>query len=192
MCLYDNLPLVRSPDALSGRVGKHSCLVQVLFLICPRFREEAYSLMSKSPFFGTWDPDVLRSYVDYALVEDSSGKVRLKCSNIQVRAKRHKHSLLKLGTQEAVVFADKTRSVEAWSVLPQIDKRIAMKWIMPSPEESILKSYELVQEGVWRRSENVTNTLIGSATHLVSLICRMLLSAPNSHADGPRQPEGSW
>jgi len=52
-------------------------------------REDAYSLMSKSPFFGTWDPDVLRNYVDYALVEDSSGKVRLKCSNIQVRAKRH-------------------------------------------------------------------------------------------------------
>jgi hypothetical protein len=54
--------------------------------------------MSRSPFFGAWDPDVLRDYVEYALVEDSSGKARLKCSNIQVRAKRRKHSVLKLGT----------------------------------------------------------------------------------------------
>ncbi len=69
-----------------------------------------------------------------------------------------------------MVFADKIRSVEAWSVLPQIDKRIAMKWIIPSYKESILKSYELVQEAVWRRPENVTNTLVGTAAHLVSLI----------------------
>jgi hypothetical protein len=69
-----------------------------------------------------------------------------------------------------VVFADKIRSVEAWSVLPQIDKRIAMKWIIPSPEKSILSSYELAQEGVWRRPDNVTNTLVMTAAHLVSLI----------------------
>jgi hypothetical protein len=69
-----------------------------------------------------------------------------------------------------VVFADKIRSVDAWSVLPQIDKRIAMKWIIPSPEKSILTSYELAQEAVWRRPENVTNTLIRTAAHLVSLI----------------------
>lgn len=48
-------------------------------------REEAYSLLSKSPFFGAWDPHVLRNYVDNALVEDTSGRVRLKCTNNQVR-----------------------------------------------------------------------------------------------------------
>jgi hypothetical protein len=69
-----------------------------------------------------------------------------------------------------VVFADKIRSVEAWSVLPQIDKRIAMKWIIPSYEKSLFRSYELAQEGVWRRPENVTNTLVRTAAHLVSLI----------------------
>ena len=68
------------------------------------------------------------------------------------------------------MFADKIRSVEAWSVLPLIDKRIAMKWIIPSHKASILGSYQLAQEAVWRRPENVTNTLIGSAAHLVSLI----------------------
>jgi hypothetical protein len=60
---------------------------RVVFLTSLRLREEAYTLLSKSPFFGTWDPDVLRSYVDYALVEDSSGQVSLKCTSIQVRAR---------------------------------------------------------------------------------------------------------
>lgn len=69
-----------------------------------------------------------------------------------------------------MVFADKKRSVEAWAVLPEIDKRIAMTWIIPSHKESILRSYQLVQEAVWRRPENVTNTLVGTAAHLVSLI----------------------
>jgi hypothetical protein len=32
MSIYDNLPLVRSPGAVSGLVGKHLCLLQVLFL----------------------------------------------------------------------------------------------------------------------------------------------------------------
>ncbi len=104
MSIYDNLSLVRSPVVVCGRVGKHLYL-QTLFLTRLCCREEAYALMSKSPFFGTWDPDVLRNYVDYALVEDSSGKARLKCSNIQVRARRHwcigrawRLPVLKLGT----------------------------------------------------------------------------------------------
>jgi len=114
-------------------------------------REDAYSLLSRSPFFGTWDPDVLRDYVDYALIEDSSGQVRLKCTNIQ----------------EAAVFADGTRSRDAWSTLPQIDNRIAMKWILPRWETSILGSYELVEEAVWRRRENTSNSVVSKGTHLM-------------------------
>jgi hypothetical protein len=72
--------------------------------------------------------------------------------------------------QEAVVFADDIRCIEAWSVLPQIDKRIAMKWLVPGHEASVLRSYELVQEAVWRRPENVTNVVVSKAAHLVSLI----------------------
>jgi hypothetical protein len=68
------------------------------------------------------------------------------------------------------VFADKIRSVEAWSVLPHIDRRIEMKWILPSCEESIVQSYELAQEAVWRRPENVTNSLVTNAAHLVRMI----------------------
>jgi hypothetical protein len=77
-----------------------------------------------------------------------------------------------------VVFADKICGVEAWSVLPRIDKRIAMKWIVPPHEESVLRSYELVQEGVWRRPENVTNTLVRTAAHL------MVQDSPREVAQG--------
>ena len=45
-----------------------------------------------------------------------------------------------------------------------------MKWIVPSTETSVLLSYELLQEAVWRRPENVTNSQVSKATHLVSLI----------------------
>jgi hypothetical protein len=69
-----------------------------------------------------------------------------------------------------VVFADQLRSVEAWSVLPEIDKRIDMKWIIPSLKKTIFKSYELAQEAVWRRAENVTNLVVENAAHVVSLI----------------------
>ncbi|KAI0301266.1 hypothetical protein BC826DRAFT_1101894 [Russula brevipes] len=53
-----------------------------------------------------------------------------------------------LGTEAA--FADGKRCVEAWSALPQIDNRIAIKWLVPSPEASVLKRFEIVQEAVWR------------------------------------------
>jgi hypothetical protein len=68
------------------------------------------------------------------------------------------------------VFTDTARSIEAWSALSQIDNRIAMKWIVPSSEASILMSYERLQEAVWRRPDNVTNCQVSKATHLVSPI----------------------
>jgi hypothetical protein len=71
--------------------------------------------------------------------------------------------------QEAAVFADGTRSKEAWSTLPRIDNRIAIKWVMPRYEASILESYGLVEEAVWRRQENTSNSVVSKATHLVSL-----------------------
>ncbi len=77
------------------------------------------------------------------------------------------------------MFADKISSVEAWSILPHIDKRIGMKWIIPSFKESVLESYELVQEAVWRRGDNVTNTLVRTAAHLVRLIGTKVLSIRN-------------
>jgi len=114
-------------------------------------REEAYSLMRKSPFFGAWDPDVLRIYVEYALVEDANGHVRLKCTNVQ----------------EAAVFADYTRCLEARFTLRHIDDRIPMKWLVPSSEMSVMGCYEIMQETIWNRPENTSNSQISKATHLM-------------------------
>ena len=84
---YEGLLLAHFPGAVFGQLGKLSVLQDFYVVdIWLNFSEEAYALLSKSTFFGAWDQDVLRSYVDYALTEDSSGQVRLKCTNIQVPA----------------------------------------------------------------------------------------------------------
>jgi hypothetical protein len=112
---------------------------------------------------------VLRDYVNYGLVEDTSGRVRLKCGKYTGKHVRHVWRMLKLGTGSGSI-CEFRRSVEAWSVLPQIDERNAMEWIVPSSETSVLLSYERLQKAVWRRPENVTNCQVSKATHLVSLI----------------------
>jgi hypothetical protein len=84
------------------------------------------------------------------------------------------------------VFADKIRSVEAWSVLSEIDRRIAIKWIMPSCKESVLQSYELMQQAVWRRPENVTNLVVAKAAHLVSLIWYKVITSHFTHPPSPK------
>lgn len=162
---------MRSRGAASGRPGvlynSQGSARRSLTGSC--LSEEAHSLMSKSPFFGSWDPDVLRAFVEYALVEDASGQIRLKCTNFQVRGQ--------VGTrewpadsaiQEAAVFADGTRCNEAWSAIPHIDERIPVKWLVPPGGVSVLGSYELMQETLWSRPENTSNSLIPTAAHLVS------------------------
>ncbi len=66
------------------------------------------------------------------------------------------------------MFADGTRCAEAWSTLPHIDERIPVKWLVPPGETSVMGSYEMMQEIIWSRPENTSNSLISTATHLVS------------------------
>ena len=66
------------------------------------------------------------------------------------------------------MFADGTRCIEAWSTLPYIDERIPMKWLVPPGEASVMGSYEKMQEIIWSRPANTTNSLISTAMHLVS------------------------
>lgn len=80
--------LVRSRGAAFGRPGvSHSSRGSAHHpLTRSHLSAEAYSLFSKTPFFRSWDPDVLRIYLEYALIEDANGQVRLKCTNLQVCA----------------------------------------------------------------------------------------------------------
>jgi hypothetical protein len=87
--------------------------------LTPLCRNEALQLLSKSPFFGAWDPAVLRIYIECATypTTDASGKpvVRLKMP----------------GIQEAIVFSETHTEYEVFHRLPELDERIALKWIMP-------------------------------------------------------------
>ena len=85
---YENMLLVRSRGAASGGPGvSYSSRGSARHpLTCSHLSAEASSLFSKSPFFSSWDSDVLRMYLEYALIEDASGQVRLKCTNLQVWA----------------------------------------------------------------------------------------------------------
>lgn len=83
------------------------------------YRGEALQVLSKNPFFGAWDPAVLKIYIECGtyLTTDASGKpvVRLKMS----------------GIQEAIVFSETHTEYEVFHRLPELDEQIALKWIMP-------------------------------------------------------------
>ncbi|KAI0058362.1 alpha/beta-hydrolase [Artomyces pyxidatus] len=126
-------------------------------------REEAYRLLSASPFFGAWSPDVLKSYVEHALAVDPSGQVKLKCS----------------GVQEAIVFSESRRTSEAFTALEGLDPRIALKWLVPPPSKGVIEDAAVATECVWRRSVNASNSVI-NAGHL------LVQEAPRETADALR------
>jgi pimeloyl-ACP methyl ester carboxylesterase len=78
-------------------------------------RAEAMKAFQGTPFFAAWDPEVLDSYVKHGLHTLPSGEVELKMS----------------GVQEATVFADFWSTDDVFQLLPDLDPRIALRWIMP-------------------------------------------------------------
>ncbi|CAE6492286.1 unnamed protein product [Rhizoctonia solani] len=114
-------------------------------------RESTKSQFLKSPFFQKWHPDVLADHVKYGTVQDDQG-VRLKCS----------------GYQEAVTFGENARlPCEVWELLPTLDERIPIRWIMDSTKTPVTGGPELTQHTVWRRPANSSNTQIKGAGHLI-------------------------
>ncbi|KAH7337714.1 Alpha/beta hydrolase family-domain-containing protein [Rhizoctonia solani] len=113
-------------------------------------RETAKSSFLKSPFFRVWHPDVLADHVKYGIAEGEG--VRLKCS----------------GFQEAVTFTESARlHSEVWELLPTLDERIPMRWIMDSTHAWSTGGPKMTQHTVWRRPVNTTNVKIKGAGHLV-------------------------
>ena len=89
------------------------------------FRQEAFDILSKSSFFGAWDPEVLKLYIECGTTpsRDSNGKpiIRLKMP----------------GIQEAIVFSETHTECEVYQRLPQLDERIELRWIMPGRPEAV-------------------------------------------------------
>ncbi|GAB1520382.1 hypothetical protein RhiTH_003457 [Rhizoctonia solani] len=114
-------------------------------------RESAQGGFLNSPFFQAWHPDVLADYAQYGTNQDEQG-VRLKCS----------------GYQEAVTFGENARlPCEVWEMLPTLDERIPLRWIMDSTSAHATGGPDLTRHTVWRRPSNSSNTQIKGAGHLI-------------------------
>ncbi|VDC01693.1 unnamed protein product [Peniophora sp. CBMAI 1063] len=113
-------------------------------------RGDALKAFKASPL-GAWPKEVLNLYIQYGLAERSDGSVRLKCT----------------GLQEAVVFVEARGAHQAWTVLPKIDERVAIHWILPPTDESIARIEDIAAARVHRREVNTTHVVLPEGTHLL-------------------------
>ncbi|KAF9230425.1 Alpha/Beta hydrolase protein [Melanogaster broomeanus] len=111
-------------------------------------REDALKQFKKSPFFCTWNPEVLQLYVDHGLTDDSNGGVKLKMS----------------GVHEGLCFVNYLASWEMWELLDKVDEAIMLRWIVP--EEGFVGE-EATRVRVWRRPANSSRVIFHSFSHLI-------------------------
>ncbi|CAE7073661.1 unnamed protein product [Rhizoctonia solani] len=105
-------------------------------------RESAQIGFAQSAFFKAWHPDVLADYIQHGITEDDQ--------------------------TEAVSFGENMRlPCEVWELLPTLDERVSVKWIMDSTDCAQTGGPELTQHTVWRRPANSTNIQIKGAGHLI-------------------------
>lgn len=151
--LFDSLVLI---DPVIIRPGSFHPFKMIMSALTRReswtSREEAHRLLKQSPFFATWDSDVLKLYVEHGLYPDPDGGVRLKTS----------------GVQEAICFAQSPTSYEVWAMMDKLDERIELKWIVPGKaEDRGIGGLEMTQARVWLRPNNSSNVAIPTAGHLI-------------------------
>ncbi|KAI6142998.1 Alpha/beta hydrolase family-domain-containing protein [Pisolithus tinctorius] len=111
-------------------------------------REEALSLFKQSPFFASWHPEVLKTYVDHGLTADATGGVRLKLTTVQ----------------EGLSYVSVSICAEVWELLEQLDENITLRWVVPWPG---FLGEEETQVRVWRRPTNASNVVFPFAGHLI-------------------------
>jgi len=110
-------------------------------------------MFKASPFFGRWDPAVLDAYVEFATHDAPNG------SGIQLKMS---------GFNEAATFAEDKLPFEVWELLPTLDKRIALHWVMPEEGPLISGSHDAVRDMVWRRRNNTSNVKLLKVGHLIT------------------------
>ncbi|KAF7363653.1 AB hydrolase-1 domain-containing protein [Mycena sanguinolenta] len=116
-------------------------------------REIAHKTFAANPFFAAWDPRVLDAYVAHGLVEAPDGSVQLAMP----------------GLQEALVFEGTPSGAPVWDMLPTLDERIPLRWVVPGqPGEPEIGGPGATQERVWRRPANSSNIRIARAGHLIT------------------------
>ncbi|RDB23617.1 Peroxisomal membrane protein LPX1 [Hypsizygus marmoreus] len=128
--------------------------------------DEALALFVKSPFFGAWDPAVLRVYIE--------------CGTFTTRDPVTNAQVVKLkmpGIQEAVVFSETHTEYEVFHQLPGLDERIELRWIVPGREGAgEFGPPGSTRERVWVRPKNASNVRIPGAGHLIPQEAPQLLA----------------
>ena len=116
-----------SLSALSRRDGWSSRYLSAYSLstFLTSRRSEALALFQRNPFFASWDPSVLRVYVECGLYRSlSQPAIRLKMPPIY----------------ESVIFDSERTSAEVFAHMSRLDRRIKLRWIVPgidNPEECV-------------------------------------------------------
>ena len=71
--------------------------------------------------FQKFDPEVLDAYVEYGLYEDkNTGEAHLKCNP----------------AWEASEYAEVRTMNEGWELLPTLDDKVGLRWIMGGREDA--------------------------------------------------------
>jgi hypothetical protein len=110
--------MVQSNGAGAGHPGLYSSMCLKSRLIFSR--EDALRFFKANPFFNAWDPTVLNLYVEHGIRPSPDGNgVQLKMN----------------GIQEATVFADYWTSNDAYGLLPALDPRIPIQWVLPDTQK---------------------------------------------------------
>lgn len=119
-------------------------------------KEEALAGFQKNPFFNSWDPEVLKIYVECGLYDTKD------------RDGRQVTHLKMPGIQEAVVFAATATQSEVYDRMKDLDERIEFYWIVPGkPGAGELGPPGSTQLRVWVRPKNSSNIRIPKAGHLI-------------------------
>ncbi|KAG9012120.1 hypothetical protein FRB94_011814 [Tulasnella sp. JGI-2019a] len=122
-------------------------------------REIARKELSRYPPNRPWQPEVLDVFIEEALYDTKEGTVRLKVS----------------GFIESVAYMEYQFIAEVWELLPTIDERVALRWVMSGlpPEAWVsvmagdLDEQELLTQTLWRRPTNASNVRISGIGHAI-------------------------
>ncbi|KAJ7510100.1 hypothetical protein B0H11DRAFT_1701978 [Mycena galericulata] len=138
-------PRSTSPPFIAGAVVRRDTWAS---------REDAHASFAASPFFGAWDPRVLAAYVAHALVASPGSDRRVQLAMPPL--------------QEALVFAGTPSSGPVWDMLPTLDPRVPLRWVVPGkPDHPEIGGLHATRERVWRRPANSSNVRILTAGHLI-------------------------
>ncbi|KZT54458.1 alpha/beta-hydrolase [Calocera cornea HHB12733] len=115
--------------------------------------EEARSFFLRSPFFKAWHPAVLHAHLSSALFPhpSSPGAVALKQSPYD----------------EVLCYFDPPEPGETWALLPALDGRVEIRWVMGKDPETFTGGEAIARELVWRRRGRTSNVVFQEAGHFI-------------------------